>query len=81
MAEIVVKLTLRPVVMFLIEKGEGRSARELAKCILGPSASPYEVANYEVAVSQACGELLGMSMVKKEGAGIPGSPFRYYPMR
>ena len=42
MAEIVVKLTLRPVVMFLIEKGERRSALDSAACRTTIRHAPIE---------------------------------------
>lgn len=79
MATIETTVTLRPVVMFLIENGPGRSARELALAIRSSRIAPTDLHRFQASVQQACNDLMHRGEVRQEGQGIAGNPRRYYP--
>ena len=58
---------------YLIEKGPGRTERQLAEAIHGSSA-------VQQAVNQDCRRLAEMGKVKRVGAGGVEDPYRYYPL-
>lgn len=65
--------TILDVLTFLIEKGPGRTERELAQAIYGGSGKQQNV-------NQDCALLLGRGVVQKRGIGGPTDPYRYYPI-
>jgi hypothetical protein len=67
-------LTIRKVLLFLIENGPGRTQVELAQAIFGERA-------YQQRVNQDCYALARMELVKQRGDGGQHDPFRYYPVK
>lgn len=63
------------VLQFLIEKGPGRTAGELAVAIHGVDG----VQNHNSHVNDDCQRLARSGAVKQSGAGASGDPYRYYP--
>lgn len=66
-------LTLAEVLLYLIDKGHGRSERELAEAIYGPGAD-------QARVNQDCRLLVAKGKVERRGSGGHGDPFRYFPV-
>jgi hypothetical protein len=64
--------TLADVLVFLIEKGPGRSERELAEAIYGRGAN-------QQLVNQDCRMLADRGRVARKGSGGPGNAYRYFP--
>jgi hypothetical protein len=64
-------LTLSNVMLFLIEKGPGRTEKELAEAVFGGRAS-------QPLVNQDCRLLAERALVERRGAGGVSDPFRYY---
>jgi predicted transcriptional regulator len=67
-------LTQIEVIEFLIEKGPGRTERELAEAIHGS-------ASYQQQVNQDCQRLATSGKVERRGHGGTADPYRYYPIR
>jgi hypothetical protein len=65
-------VSLVDVLAFMIEKGPGRTQRELAEAIFGKGAQPSRV-RYEL------GTLVRQGTVVHRGNGDQSDPFRYYP--
>ena len=65
-------MTQIEVLEFLIQKGPGRVARELAQAIHGESA-------YQQQVNQDCNMLVDAGKVQRRGAGGADDPYRYWP--
>ena len=65
-------LTIIDIVEFLIAKGPGRTASELAKAIFGPGAVQQRV-------NQECNMLVQSGAVEFKGEGGPADPFTYWP--
>lgn len=63
------------VLKFLIEKGPGRSAGELAIAIHGSDG----VRNHGSHINEDCQRLARVGKVKQTGGGILGNPYRYFP--
>jgi hypothetical protein len=66
-------LTIRYVLLFLIENGPGRTQVELAQAIFGERG-------YQQRVNQDCYALARMELVEQRGDGGQHDPFRYYPI-
>lgn len=66
-------LTIGEVLVFLIEKGPGRTEAQLAEAIFGDRA-------YQQRVNQDCQLLANRRLVQRHGAGGPADPFKYYPV-
>ena len=60
------------VVKYLIEKGPGRTALEIAEALFSSSG-------YQQLVNQDCYRLANGGGVERIGSGTPGDPYRYYP--
>ena len=60
------------VLAFLIEKGPGRTASQLAEAIFAENA-------YQQRVSQDCNLLVERGRAERRELGGPGDPYRYYP--
>jgi hypothetical protein len=67
-------LTIMDVLRFLIAKGPGRTEAELAKAIFGDDG-------YLQRVNQDCALLARLGQIKRQGAGGPADPYRYFPSR
>jgi len=67
-------LTVMDVLAFLIEKGPGRTEKELSEAIYGRGDQ-----SYQQHVNQDCRMLADARRVERRGAGGPADPFRYYP--
>ena len=65
-------LTLADVLMFLIEKGPGRTEAELAEAIFGDRA-------YQQRVKGECRLLVDRGRIERRGTG-PSDPFKYFPI-
>ena len=65
-------VTVGEVLMFLIEKGPGRTELELAQAVYGPDG-------YQQQVNQDCTVLLNRGKVRREGHGGPLDSYKYYP--
>jgi hypothetical protein len=65
-------LTNMDVVKYLIEKGPGRTQRELSEAIFGTGG-------YQQRVNVECDMLARQGAVEVRGSGGPSDPFRYYP--
>jgi hypothetical protein len=65
-------MIIADVLIFLIEKGPGRTEVELAEAIFGSGA-------YQQRVNQDCHMLADASRIVRRGQGGPVDPFRYYP--
>jgi hypothetical protein len=65
-------MLLSDVLIYLIEKGPGRTEAQLAAAIYGSGAEQQRV-------NQDCRLLAGGGKVERRGEGGPGDPFRYYP--
>ncbi|HET7681109.1 MAG TPA: hypothetical protein VFK79_13375 [Xanthobacteraceae bacterium] len=61
------------VLKFLIQKGPGRTASELAEAIHADKA-------YQQRVNEDCVMLVNAGSVKREGGGGVNDPFKYYPV-
>jgi hypothetical protein len=66
-------LTLADVLMFLIEKGPGRTEAELAEAIFGDRA-------YQQRVNGECRLLVDRGRIERRGTGDPSDPFKYFPI-
>jgi len=64
-------LTLADVLLFLIEKGPGRTESELAEAIFGDRA-------YQQRVNQDCRLLVSRGMIERRGTGGPSDPYKYF---
>ncbi len=64
--------TILDVLAFLIEKGPGRTASQLAEAIFAENA-------YQQRVNQDCNLLVDRGRAERRGLGGPGDPYRYYP--
>jgi hypothetical protein len=64
--------SLIDVLTFLIEKGPGRTQRELAEAIFGKGAQPSRV-QYELGV------VVRQGTVARRGNGDQSDPFKYFP--
>lgn len=60
------------VVRFLIQKGPGRTQRQLAEAIYGD-------AGYQQSVNWECDHLARTEGFVVSGRGTPTSPYRYFP--
>lgn len=69
-------LTIYEVLEFLIEKGPGRTEKQLAEAIYGSGDH-----SYQQHVNQDCRMLADAHKAERRGAGGPADPFRYYPTR
>jgi hypothetical protein len=67
-------LTISEVLLFLVEKGPGRTERELAEAIYGHGA-------YQQRVNQDCMLAANRGQVERRGLGGSTDPFRYYLAR
>ena len=65
-------LTKLDVVRFLIEKGPGRTQRQIAEAIYGDDG-------YQQSVNWECGHLVRTEEFIVVGQGGPGDPLRYFP--
>ncbi len=64
--------TLGEVLLFLIEKGPGRTEAQLAEAIYGRQGrQPY--------INQDCRSLLSVGKIRRQGEGGPWDPHTYYP--
>ena len=66
------EIILRQVVLYLIEKGPGRTEDELAEAIYNQPAS-------KLPVSQQCLVLTDQNLILRLGNGDDGHPYRYFP--
>lgn len=66
-------LTLADVLMFLIEKGPGRTEAELAEAIFGDRA-------YQQRVNGECRLLVDRGRIERRGTGGQSDPFKYFPI-
>lgn len=66
------KLVQMDVLAYLVRKGPGRTAMELARAIHGERA-------YQQQVNQDLELLTAQGKVERRGNGVPSNPFRYYP--
>lgn len=66
------KLVQIDVLTYLIRKGPGRTAAELAKAI-------HDDVHQEASVYQDCLSLCASGTVERRGDGGLSDPFRYYP--
>ena len=64
--------TIADVLLFLIEKRSGRTARELAQAIFGEKGRQERV-------NGDCNLLLNRGLVERSGKGGQSDPYRYYP--
>ena len=63
--------TIAEVLLFLIEKGPGRTETQLAEAIFDSRA-------YQQRVNQDCQLLVSTGAVERRGAGGQSDPFKYY---
>lgn len=63
----------RDVLLFMISKGPGRSAPELAMAL-------HNKIGHEPHVNQDCAALESERLVKRTGEGGLGDPYRYWPV-
>ncbi len=66
--------TISEALVFLVEKGPGRTEAELAEAIYGPGPQAYQQH-----VNQDCRMLADARKIERRGAGGPADPFRYFP--
>lgn len=64
-------ITIADVLLFLIEKGPGRTEAQLAEAIFGSRA-------YQQRVNQDCQLLVNKGSVERRGQGGPSDPFKYF---
>ena len=64
-------LIIADVLLFLIEKGPGRTEAELAEAIFGR-------AGYQQRVNGDCTLLVSRGQVERRGSGGPSDPYRYH---
>lgn len=64
-------MTLADAIVFLVQKGPGRTEAELAEAIYGKTG-------YQQQVNQECRLLVGHGKIVRKGNGGPGDPFRYF---
>ena len=64
-------LTIADVLVFLIEKGPGRTERQLAEAIFGAGG-------YQQRINQDCVRLVARRKVERHGSGGKSDPYRYY---
>jgi hypothetical protein len=62
------------VLEYLISKGPGRTAVELARAIHGGRA-------YQPQVNQDCALLVASRKAERRGGGGVGDPYRYFPLK
>jgi len=60
------------VLKFIIDRGPGRTERQLAEAIFG-------VSGYQQRVNQDCQLLLSTGAVERRGGGKSSDPYTYYP--
>ena len=65
------KPTLLDVLLFLIDKGPGRTEAELAEAVFVDQA-------YQQRVNQDCRLLVDRGIVERRGDGGPSDPYKYY---
>lgn len=63
--------TLGEVLVFLIEKGPGRTEAQLAEAVYGNDG-------YQQQVNSECRFLLQQRRIERRGDGGPADPFRYH---
>jgi hypothetical protein len=68
-------LTIAEVLPFLIEKGPGRTEKQLAEAIYGPGPQAYQQH-----VNQDCRMLADARKVERRGSGGQSDPFKSYPV-
>jgi hypothetical protein len=68
------RVTIIDALAFLIEKGPGRTEKELAEAIYASGDQAYQQH-----VNQDCRRLADANQVQRRGGGGPRDPFRYYP--
>lgn len=66
------KIVLADVLLFLIEKGPGRTEAQLAEAIFGNSG-------YQQRVNGDCWLLESKGYVERRGEGGPSDPYKYFP--
>ena len=64
-------VTLGDVLLFLIEKGPGRTEAELAEAVYADKA-------YQQRVNQDCRLLVTRGEIERRGAGGASDPYRYF---
>jgi hypothetical protein len=64
-------VTLSNVLLFLIEKGPGRTETELAEAVFANHA-------YQQRVNQDCRLLADRGAIERRGGGGPSDPYRYF---
>jgi hypothetical protein len=64
-------VTVGEVLVFLIEKGPGRTELELAEAIYGDRA-------YQQRVNQDCRLLVDRKQIERRGTGGQADPYRYF---
>ncbi len=67
--------TISEVLIFLVEKGPGRTEKELSEAIYGSAEK-----GYQQHVNQDCRMLADSGKVERRGQGGFTDPFRYFPL-
>ena len=66
-------MTLSDVLLYLVEKGPGRTEAELAIAVYGRDVQQL--------VNQDCRLLAQHGKIARRGEGGPGDPYRYYKVK
>ncbi|MGF1619324.1 MAG: MarR family transcriptional regulator [Rhodomicrobiaceae bacterium] len=64
-------LTIADVLVFLVQKGPGRTEAELAEAIFADRG-------YQQRVNQDCNLLVNRGLIERRGEGGANDPYRYY---